>query len=170
MRDDEPVAGDGLLHPVPLLAIALLLVNDHWAKSAYEGFVTGKLSDVAGLVFFPLMLQAALEVAQSRLRGEFAPSWRLLVGCVVATGLVFSAVQLWPPASEVYRWGLGALQWPFRAVYAAFAGAPVPSVAPVALVADPKDLLALPALALALWAGRGRTAGRPPDRVESDRR
>ncbi|MFT5682697.1 MAG: hypothetical protein ACI8RZ_003621, partial [Myxococcota bacterium] len=48
---------DPLLHPVTLTAMALLAVNDHWAKYALTGVVTGKLSDFAGLVFFPLLLE-----------------------------------------------------------------------------------------------------------------
>src|SRR5690606_8292496 len=50
----RPVAGDGLLHPAPLAAIGLLLLNDHWLKAAFPGSITGKLSDFAGLAFFPL--------------------------------------------------------------------------------------------------------------------
>jgi hypothetical protein len=53
----EPVPGDGLLHPIVLLAIGILLINDHVLKSAWPGAVTGKLSDIAGLVFFPLLVQ-----------------------------------------------------------------------------------------------------------------
>ena len=41
------------MHPVALAAIAVLVVNDHVLKSAYPGWLTGKLSDIAGLVFFP---------------------------------------------------------------------------------------------------------------------
>ena len=41
-------AGDGLLHPIALLAVALLLVNDHLLKAAAPGPLTGKLSDSPG--------------------------------------------------------------------------------------------------------------------------
>ena len=36
-------------------AILVLLINDHLLKGAAPGWVTGKLSDFAGLVFFPLL-------------------------------------------------------------------------------------------------------------------
>jgi len=52
VRIDVP--GGLLLHPAVLAAIALFVVNDHVFKPAHPGWLTGKLSDVAGLVFFTL--------------------------------------------------------------------------------------------------------------------
>jgi hypothetical protein len=54
---------DGLLHPYPLVAILVLIVNDHWLKGLWPGPVTGKLSDMAGLAFFPLVPLGCWEVA-----------------------------------------------------------------------------------------------------------
>lgn len=45
--ESSPIPGDGLLHPLALLAIGILIVNDHALKAAWPGVVTGKLSDVA---------------------------------------------------------------------------------------------------------------------------
>ena len=39
--------------PPTLLALAVLVLNDHVLKQAAPGVVTGKLSDVAGLVLAP---------------------------------------------------------------------------------------------------------------------
>ena len=39
-------------HPVYLLALALLLLNDFWWKSTFGNAITGKLSDVAGVLAF----------------------------------------------------------------------------------------------------------------------
>src|SRR5690242_20127817 len=49
-----------LLHPLPLAAVAVLAINDHLLKGAgvLPGWLTGKLSDIAGLFFFPLLLTA----------------------------------------------------------------------------------------------------------------
>jgi len=47
---------DLLLHPVVVGSMLILAINDHWLKSAWPGWITGKLSDCAGLVFFPVML------------------------------------------------------------------------------------------------------------------
>lgn len=43
---------------MPLAAVCLLVINDHWLKGAgiLPGPITGKLSDVAGLFFFPILL------------------------------------------------------------------------------------------------------------------
>lgn len=146
-----PRRADGLLHPVALGAMFVLAVNDHWGKDAWPGLVTGKLSDVAGLVFFPLLLQAMWEL------GGGAIHRRALVVSCIATAVVFAAVKVWPPAHALYEHGLGLLQWPWWAARAALAGAPTPAWSPVALEADPTDLMAIPAVFAAWWAGRGRT-------------
>lgn len=148
-------AGDGLLHPVPLLAIGVLVVNDHVLKAAWGNDLTGKLSDVAGLLFFPLLLQGLIEVIGHR-GGELRPSRRLLVGCAVATAAVFSAIQVIEPAADAYRFGLGALQWPFRALASLASGGGLPPVRPVSLTPDPTDLWTVPAVIGAVAAGWSR--------------
>lgn len=45
-----------LLQPAFLIAVAVLLVNDHVLKHAYPGWWTGKLSDVAGVVMLAVLL------------------------------------------------------------------------------------------------------------------
>ncbi len=45
--------------PVFVLAVAVLLLNDHVLKAAWPGLVTGKLSDVAGVVMVAVGLMAA---------------------------------------------------------------------------------------------------------------
>jgi hypothetical protein len=45
-----------LAHPAFVLSLALLLANDFVFKAAYPGWVTGKLSDVAGLFVLPYFL------------------------------------------------------------------------------------------------------------------
>jgi len=47
-----------LIHPVSILALSVLIINDHNLKDAYPGFVTGKLSDIEGLALFPILLAA----------------------------------------------------------------------------------------------------------------
>ena len=147
------IPGDGLLHVAPLVGIAVLVVNDHWLKGACGSWWTGKLSDVAGLVFFPLFLQAVWEVILATLRLRWGPSRRVLAWAAGATVTMFCLVQLWAPASWLYRHGLGHIQWPLRAGWSLMTGASTPPVAPVQLTADPTDCLAAPAVLLALWAG-----------------
>jgi hypothetical protein len=41
--------------PLVMASIVVLLVNDHLLKAAAPSWVTGKLSDFAGLFFFPFV-------------------------------------------------------------------------------------------------------------------
>ena len=139
MRRERPPSG--LLHPLALAAIALLLVNDHVLKARYPGWLTGKLSDVAGLVFFPLLLRALLAPLLGPLLGVAGPGrrWeRLLIACAALTALGFAAIKLWAPATAACEQILGALR----------------GGAQVRIVRDPTDLLALPSVLAALWIGR----------------
>ncbi len=44
-----------LTHPLSLLAIMLLLFNDHWLRYAHPSWLTGKLGDFTWLVFAPFI-------------------------------------------------------------------------------------------------------------------
>lgn len=148
---DLRVPGDLLLGTVPLTAIGVLLLNDHVLKAAWPGFVTGKVSDIAGLVFFPFLLVGLWQLLAPRLGRGHASGLRAPVIAIAATGVVFTLVKVAPLAGEVYRTGLGLVQWPLAAIVAAASGGPVPAIGtPVGLVADLGDLVALPALALPL--------------------
>jgi hypothetical protein len=161
MTGPRPRPGDSLLHPVPLAAIGLLLVNDHLLKTAWPGAFTGKLSDVAGLVLFPLVLVAAWELARAALgRPGTAGLWASVVA-VASTGVVFSLIKLDPTGAHLYRVGLGMVQWPFAAAMAMLTAQPIPALGRVvSFVADPSDLVALPALVLPLAVSIAR-APRP---------
>ncbi|NBD11782.1 hypothetical protein FOF48_28840 [Corallococcus sp. Z5C101001] len=153
-----PTRGSGLLHPVVLGAIVLLVLNDHVFKARWPSWWTGKLSDVAGLAMFPLLLQALWEqVAGFRAR-DFRPSFSVLVGAVLLTGLCFSATKLSPDAGDAWSWALGGLQWPFRVLGAWLSGARIPSLVPTQHTMDLTDLFTLPALGVSLWLGWRRAA------------
>lgn len=47
-----------LLHPVFLINLIVLIINDNWLKYAWPGFITGKLSDVTGIFVFIVFLNA----------------------------------------------------------------------------------------------------------------
>ncbi len=151
LRSGSTRPGDLLLHPVVLVALAVLVINDHLLKVIWPGWLSGKLSDFAGMVLFPCLLLAAYELGGQGLaalagrRVEFTRRPGLLCACALATGLVFSLVQLWPPAGEAYRlvWGaFGRLL---------FEGQPLRAH----LTADPTDLCALPFAALPCWLENG---------------
>lgn len=159
MSTDDGVAAS-LLRPGPLIAIAVLLLNDHYLKAEWGHPVTGKLSDVAGLLFFPLLLVALVEVGQAACRCYRGPSHRLLLGAVVATGVVFALVQVFDPMTEVYRVGLAALQRPMLALEVLLTTESFEAMPRVQVTPDAWDLLALPALAVAYRLGiRGARAG-----------
>jgi len=148
------VAAEGLLHPAALAAAAVLAFNDQLGKALWPGTVTGKLSDFAGLLVFPLFLQAAWELV----RPQQTRSLRVLVTAAIATAVVFALVKTWPPASAAYRVVFGVLRWPLDAVLSAS----LPPLRPVRLTPDVTDLVALPAVLVAVWAGVSRAGESRP--------
>jgi hypothetical protein len=152
------VPADALLHPAALLALAALIVNDHWLKAAWPGLVTGKLSDLAGLIVFPLFLVGAVEVGQWLAGRWHGPDRRLLLWCTIATSAVFALAKTVPAANLLYEQSWGFLQCVPAGIGAAVSGSVSPAPWSVRLVADATDLLCLPAVALAYWIGRGRNA------------
>ena len=151
---------DLLLHPLPLAALGLLLVNDHVLKVHASGFVSGKLSDVAVLVLLPFVLLATWELARGVLPGLSPVGRRLAVASVMVTMLSYVAIEIVPVASEAYRVGLGAAQWPFRALLAAAQSEPAPAFARVMLTSDVTDLYVLPVAIVVLIVGPWRITGR----------
>jgi len=122
MNDDpriRPIAALG--HPLWWLALSVLLVNDHLLKGSglLPDLVTGKLSDIAGLVVLPPLLAVLV-----RARSE-----RVLRWCFAAVGLGFVAVNLLPPVARLAELSMSWAGW--------------------RLWPDPTDLMALPALAIA---------------------
>jgi hypothetical protein len=129
-------------HPVTVLSLAVLLVNDHLLKSAYPGLVTGKLSDLAGLVVAPPLLALVMTLLVPRLPARLAA-----VGSVGATAAGFVAVK-----------GTSGGAAAASAVWGVVNG---PSV----VLADLTDLVALPALGLAWWAWTRARARPAPARL-----
>ena len=121
-------------HPVSVCAVALLLLNDHVLKRAVPSALTGKLSDFAGLFFFPFLL-AALAGLAARPANRCA-SQAPVAFAFFATAVVFALVKVDPAAHALAVRTLGVVIG-----------------APVSIVRDPTDLIALIALlpAWALW-------------------
>lgn len=67
-----------LAHPITLLAILILLVNDHLLRVFQPSWLTGKLGDAAWLFFAPLLLLLILS-AGSALFPRMQRRERLLV-------------------------------------------------------------------------------------------
>lgn len=159
-----------LLRPLPLLAVALLAVNDHVLKGlpGAPSWLTGKLSDVAGLFFFPLLLVVLGNLAALALalllpgRPAFAPTRRVLLmlasprlhhvlWAAGLTGAAFAAVQMLPWAARAYG-----------AASALCMGKPG-HIARVTM--DVTDLAALLVLPVCVWWARGQLGRVPPGRL-----
>jgi hypothetical protein len=134
-----------MLHPVVVLAVLILTANDQVAKALWPGIITGKLSDLAGLVVFPLLLVSLDELCRAILRKGEIPSRRTLIAAIAITGIGFSAAKVIPLVGDWYRVLWGYLAAPLRG-----------STGPVVLSQDPTDLLALPALAVGWLIGSQR--------------
>ena len=148
--------GEQLLHPLAIVTVLILLVNDHYWKGVGPPWVTGKLSDVAVMILVPLVFQAGMEWF-AWARGRFRPQRSiLLVGVLLAAGIMAS-INIWPPAAEAYRWGMAVLQWPAKACWQLVAGRSLPPLQPVSLVMDPADLWTIPFGVLPLWMDLKRT-------------
>jgi hypothetical protein len=146
------VPGEALLHPLAIAAIAVLIVNDHFLKAAWPGPITGKISDFAGLIFFPLLLVGMWHLV-TKLFGKSAVQSTSSVGvAVVLTGFLFVSVKLWPDANQAVASVMGAGQW----LVGLLVGHAIDAPKPVAIAMDATDLVALPVLAVA-YANR-----RPP--------
>jgi hypothetical protein len=132
-----------LLHPLSLAGLAVLVVNDQILKTRWENVVTGKLSDLAGMIFFPAFLFAIVAPLTRAMRRD---DRAVFLACTIATAVVFALVKTVPEITQTYRVALGAMQWPWQVARALVSGSAVPGVRAVAAVTDPTDLLALPLL------------------------
>lgn len=86
-----------IAHPYFTGALAVLALNDHVLKRLMPSFVTGKLSDFAGL--FVVSVGLAALTARPRLS-------------TCTAGLGFAAIKLWPVAAELVAPLLGGVTRP----------------------------------------------------------
>ena len=114
----EPLRALG--HPAFLVALAVLVLNDHSLKGSgvLPGWFTGKLSDFAGLLVAPAVL-----IALAGLRSRRSVAW-----AHAAVGLGLAAIKLFPAAAGFVETTMANTLTPWH------------------IVVDPTDLLALPML------------------------
>jgi hypothetical protein len=81
--------------PLPLAALALMVVNDRWLKPAFHDAVTGKLSDISVCFFMPLFVSEVLGITLG-----LRPNWRLRIGAAV-TATLYTAQEVVPPFTRL---------------------------------------------------------------------
>jgi hypothetical protein len=115
----------GVGHPLWLGSLAALVVNDHLLKGAglLPGWLTGKLSDIAGLIVAPVLLATIVRARRTRARAASCAS----------VAVAFIAIKLSPFAAHAVERALALAHVPWR------------------IWSDPTDLLALLALPAAWW-------------------
>lgn len=145
MRGDGTLPIGEAMHPVVLAAMGVLILNDWvwkpWAPpGGWQGAVTGKLSDLAGLAAAPVVLTALIGLglwvarrAGARVEPALTPG--RLRAAILATGAGFAAIKLSPSAAGWFTGLIGLVR-------------------PAAVAPDRTDLLCLPMLAVAYHVGR----------------
>ena len=134
--------GDCIRHPLCVFMLWLWLLNDHIFKDLWGNDLTGKLSDISGLVVFPLMFIATYEMICA-FRQKAATHLHLVLWFSLGfSAMIMILINLSDWSADLCRVGLGVLQWPFRCLWSL-------SIVPlqeVYLTMDPTDLWTLGAL------------------------
>jgi hypothetical protein len=141
-RSSSFVPGDLLLHPMNLAAVTLLVVNDHFLKHAYGNWWTGKLSDFAGMIVFPLLLHACSEWTRELMGRRRERRIVDLVPGLALTLALFASINTIPYCASLYRDAV-TLVWRTAGLLS--------SDALAAHTLDPTDLIALPFLLVPVW-------------------
>lgn len=149
-----PLPVGELLHPAALLALAVLLANDWWGKVAFPGWLTGKLSDAAGLVVAPLATTAALGCVGWAVAARVPrvdPSLRRgkLVAAIAVVAAAFIAAKTSATAAAALARALALLGGHPR------------------IVCDPSDLVTLPMLWVTWQVGMAELRLVPKGRVHA---
>ena len=149
--------GELVISWVSITSLILLIVNDRVLKEHVGGWLTGKLSDLAGLVFVVLLLLSLLEILR-RLRRR--RTWRLtrhlVMALVVTIAVGFVLVKTVAPVTTAYLDAMRALEWPALQVDRAITGSTA-WLPPIHVVHDPTDLIVLPVVLVPLRMGLRRT-------------
>ncbi len=111
-----------------LAALLGLAINDHWAKSAYPGLITGKFSDLAGMIVLPIILSAVYALVRGQSTTQ--PSTKHI--SLLISGLFLTAIKTVPFAASQVEDLLRTI-----------------TGSPQQIVVDPTDLVGLAALAIA---------------------
>lgn len=121
-------------HPSLLFSVTMLGINDHFMKRQFPGFLTGKISDFAGLYFFSFSVALAISLLPSRIEKNPQLVDRI---SILFVGTFFIGIKTNPLVNHQVSAILSMLTgWP------------------TGILIDPTDLIALVSLypAWRLWA------------------
>jgi hypothetical protein len=128
------------LAPLPLTAVAVMALNDHWLKPTFHNALTGKLSDAAICFFLPLYLSAGLALVT-----RWPLALRTGVGATL-TALLYTAINVSQRAADLFCEALAVL------------GGPLLGRTSLRAWADLEDLITLPLVAAAVLYSRSRAS------------
>jgi len=115
-----------LTHPLSLLSIGLLLVNDHLLKAASPSWFTGKLRRRRGIAVLSFLLSIVIGIVLSPSRVSVRRVGQL---SILITAVCFTLIKVVPVVND------GTERWVSHILGA-----------PASIALDPTDLLALPVL------------------------
>ena len=154
-------AGAFLLRGETLVGLAIMVTNDHFLKVRFHNPITGKLSDVGGMLLLPLLAATIVDFASRLLRHRTpAPHLRTYSMMVVAIGVMFTLMKTTSFGIHAYDTLNSAIEWPILAVKAVLTGSSPWAWPSTNALVDPTDLWALLALVVAWNAGRRVIGGR----------
>jgi hypothetical protein len=130
--------GDLLLRPLAVVALMTLILNDHVLKRLSPGLLTGKLSDIAGLVFLPLLIISIYELARAAARRPWRIGDRGVAAVAATVAIGFAATKFSTAVGSTYGDMLGWLRWPLMGHWSH-----------IAISADPTDVLCAPGVIIA---------------------
>lgn len=146
------VPGSLLFHPIVLLSVFVLIVNDHYWKFSHTSAFTGKISDLTGLIFFPLLFISIIELVRYTFRSK---SWQLSMKAstlILFTTLIgFTLVKTIQPITVAYSDTLNFIAWlPSASFHWLVGDEKVPIINRIVLT-DKTDLIALPGLLISYY-------------------
>ena len=134
-------------HPATLIALATLLVNDLVFKSLWPGsWITGKLSDLAWVIFASPLLALPLTFLARRNRNAQRTAWAI---AYIGLPLLYAAYNTFEPLHDAVMAGFSFLRG-------------TPGGSPF----DPTDSVVIPfGVAAAIWVWRNAKVGAKPVRI-----
>lgn len=133
-----PAPGDLLVRPLAVVTLMTLILNDHVLKRRWPGLLTGKLSDIAALVFLPLLVISIYELARAAARRPWRVGDRGVVAVAATVAIGFAATKLSTGIGSTYGDILGWLRWPLIGHWSH-----------IAISDDPTDVLCTPGVIVA---------------------